>query len=334
MAVTIQRQKPPAPKRVVPNGQPIRGEPGSVLSEAVPVSEVKDSWIKMLLYGPNGVGKTTLACTFEKPLLLIAMERSVSGGARSVRKQPGVSVIRPGAPLLPDGKPDFDGLIDSAQCVEKVERLAEELKRHNPFKTIVFDHVTIYQDHWLERITGKPLPVQNGFGKVTQDEYTERSEKVKMGLVPWFELPCHTVFIGKEKDHNPPKEERVSAKTGKIQPDLRPRFIRGLQMESWVSVELGGQTAGWLQDAVEFACRLYIDREVKMERVESVLQGQKHVDYRETGEIEFVRALRTKVHPNFFSRFRSDDPDKLPEAIVRPTYQKILAAIEGRDIPE
>lgn len=317
---SLTKQKPPT------NNQVSAATAGSVLANAVSAESIPDSWIKMLLYGPNGVGKTTLACTFEKPLLLIAMERSPSGGARSVRKFQGVRVIRPGAPMLKPGIPDWDAPIDSVKCIDEVEQLARELSERNPFKTIVFDHVTVFQDHWLEKITGRSIQIGQGLGRVSGDDYTERSEKTKTSLIPWLGMPCHTVFVGKEKDHNPPKDEKVNPRTGKVQPDLRPRFIRGMQQESFVSVELGGGAAGWLQDACEYACRLYVDRE--MERVVSDIQGQKVVDYRETGK--FVRALRVKYHPNFFSRGRYDDPDNLPDAIPNPTYEKIIAAIEGR----
>jgi hypothetical protein len=318
MPAVPTRQKPPP----AANGPPIKAAPGSVLSKAIPASAIKDTWIKMLMYGPSGTGKTHLAGTFEKPLLHISLDKTPSGGARTVRKFPGVTCIRPGAL-------SFEEPIVAAECVAEMMRLADELKAHNPFKTVVFDHVTVFQDYVLEKVTGKMLPEQIGFGVVSGDEYRDRSEIVKTALRPWVDLQCHTVFVGKEKDHNPPRNETKNPKTGKVQPDMRPRFIRGLQQESCVTVNLGGGAADWLMDACEFICRLYMDKE--MEWTETEFQGVKTRSAVETGK--YVRALRIGYHPNFAARFRSDSPETLPEAIPEPSFAKIVAAIEGRYKP-
>lgn len=327
--VTKQRPGPgparPAPRLAATPSPVIRAAPGSVLSEAISAADIRDTFIKMLLYGPSGVGKTRLAGTFEKPLLFLALERTPSGGALTVRKVPGITALRPGTVSPdPDRPARFEDPIDGAQFVEKTDRLAQELKAHNPFKTVVIDHVSVFQDYILEKIVGRRLPEQIGFGTVSGDHYRDRAEATKQMLRPWVDLQCHTVFIGKEKDHNPPKQESVNPRTGKVQPDMRPRFIRGLQAESCVMVDLGGGSADWLVNACDYVCRLYMDREVK--RFETTLNDEVVVDYQPTGN--FVRALRIGYHPNYMARFRSDSTD-LPEAIVEPTYAKILAAIEG-----
>lgn len=317
---TLNRQKP-----VAANGQPISGKPGSVLAKAIPVSNLKDSFVKFLLYGGNGIGKTTLACSFEKPLLLIALERSESGGARSVRRVPGVNVLKPGWPAqVPWDAPDV--ILKAEDVIADMENLGEELKVKNPFKTVVFDHVTVFQDWVLETLVGHRLPEQLNFGTVSGDTYRDRAERTKTLLRPWVDMRCHTIFIGKEKDHNPPKEEKVNERTGKVQPDMRPKFLRGMQQESFISVDLGGAAVGWLSDACEFIGRLYMDREIER-KVNKLSGGQEHVQYVETGK--FVRALRIAYHPNYAARFRSDLPDSLPEAIPNPTYGKIKAAIDG-----
>lgn len=325
MPPAVSRQRPtdrPAPKKShEANGASARidAAPGSVLSKAISAADIRDTFIKMLLFGPSGVGKTHLAATFEKPLLVLALEKTPSGGARTVRKFPGVTVLRPGAD-------SFETPIVAEAFVAEMDRLVGEMKEHNPFKTVVIDHVTVFQDYVLEKIVGRPLPEQVGFGSVSGDAYRDRAEAMKQMLRPWVDMQCHTVFVGKEKDHNPPKSEAVNPRTGKVQPDMRPRFIRGLQQESCVSVNVGGGTADWLMDACEYACRLYMDREVKEFRTE--INGETVVDHQETGC--FVRALRVGYHPNFYARFRSDSPETLPEAIVSPTFDKIMAAIEGR----
>lgn len=328
MPVVVKRQQ------AAPNGPPPKptGKPGSILSRAIPVGNMRDSWIKMLLYGGNGIGKTTLACQFPKPLLLLSYERCPSGGARSVRKMDGVTWLRVGTPAGVD--PDDPQLVLKAEdVIGDTERLAAEMHESNPFKTVVFDHVTVFQDWVLEHVCGHAV-IQQGKGKVTTDQYVQRAETTKTLLRPWVDLPGHTVFIGKEKDHNPPRDEKVSPNTGKVQPDLRPRFLRGMQQESFVSVDLGGGTTGWLQDACEFACRLYMDKEVEVTEQEVTIMGKKskHRSERETGK--FVRALRTGYHPNYFARFRADVMGSVPDVIESPTWGKIKAAVDGQPINE
>ncbi len=295
---------------------------GTVLSEAFDIGQLEDSFVKMLVYGTNGVGKSTLACDFPKPLLLLALEPGLTGGARSVRKVPGVKYLH----LKPDRVQKRDGSWETTESITaKLFRLADELKASNPFATVVVDSVTSLQEIVLQEILGlDTLPAQLNFGTISGDSYRTRAERTKEALRPWVDLPCHTVFIGKEKDHNPPKEERVNEKTGKVQPDMRARFIRGLQQESFVTVDLGGGTASWLQDGCDYIGRLYFDREMLRQRV-----GATEI-VSETGK--FIRCLRIGYHPNFAARFRSDTPAELPEAIEQPTWLKIQAAIQGKKV--
>ena len=86
---------PPIPQKVVPAKPAPNGTPktGSLLSQARPVSEVVETYVRMCLYGPNRTGKTTLACQFPKPAILIALEPNKTGGAVSVSKIPGVEYL-------------------------------------------------------------------------------------------------------------------------------------------------------------------------------------------------------------------------------------------------
>ena len=69
----------------------------SILSRARAVDQLPQAPSKILLYGQNRVGKTWLACEAEKPLLLLSLEPSQSGGAETVRKVPGIKMLRLGS---------------------------------------------------------------------------------------------------------------------------------------------------------------------------------------------------------------------------------------------
>jgi AAA domain-containing protein len=294
------------PKTRPTNGQPSRA--GSVLQEARSVSEVSTNYVKILLYGVNRCGKTHLACTFPKPLLLVSFEPSDTGGAITAKQFQGIDIIQ-------------------IRTTEKASRLADELSRQSHYQTVVFDGVTSYQDIVLQEILGlSSLPEQLNFGTISGDNYRTRAERTKEGIRPWTKLPCHTVFLGKERDHNPPREDRVSEKTGKIQPDMRPRFLRGMQQDSFVAADLGGATTGWLQDNCPCVGRLYFDKE--MITTEQSVAGKKIQIVEESGK--YIRCLRIKYHPNYSAGIQSEKgDDNIPDVIENPTWEKIHAILKG-----
>lgn len=297
---------------------------GSLLARAVPASELDSDLIKMVIYGPNRVGKTWLACTFPKPLVLVCFELSPTGGARTVKKVPGVDVIR----VVPsDRKKLRKGEIRYTDC----DQYCADLLGSN-YLTAVVDSVTSMQDMVLKEILGwSQLPDQIEVGTITTDQYRERSEITRKILRGFINLPMHTIFTAKEKDMNPPEEKKVS-KRGKPVPDMRPKFIRGMQLESFVAPELGGATVGWLLDCCDYIGRLYMDKEVETVTNRLEINGKEHIseDWVETGR--FVRCLRCQYHPNFAAGFRSEHPEAVPEVIVEPTYEKIAAVIRGEKL--
>ena len=278
-----------------PTNLPERKPSGaSILSRAVPVEQLEDPHIHMLLYGRNGAGKTTLACQFPKPLLLVAVEPSKTGGARSVRRVEGVQVVR---------------LLES----DDVELLGRELVAQCEFATVVPDSASSLDEMVLADICGWSQTANMlRWGKVTQDQYTERSERMRKILRNYLELEAHVVIIANEKDHNPPE--------GKRNP-----MVRGIQDESFFAAAMGGGTARWLQDSCDYIAQLYVDRETK--RVTRKVAGKEVTSQEETGR--FIRKLRCGYHPNFAVRFRSETPEEVPDAIVEPTFEKIQAVIGG-----
>ncbi len=276
----------------------------------------------MGVYGDNRVGKTTLACTFPKPLLLVSFETNLTGGALSVRKVPGVTLLQ---------------ITRSADAFA----LADELKAECPFKTVVLDSATSLQDiHLIELLGLQSLPEQLDFNAVSADVYRARADRTKESLRPFLNLKTHTVVIAKELDHNPPKEEKVNPKNGKLQPDMRAKFIRGVGQKSFISFALGGATAGWLFDQLPNVGRLYLDKATEVVETRAVVNGKEVVTTEEVETGGYVRRLLTQRTDNYAAGFQSDTPGSVPLYIEQPGekevskgvtwYDKILAVIEGR----
>ena len=291
-----------------------------ILAKAVAVEDMARAPLKILLYGSNRVGKTTLACQFAKPLLLVSFEPIQTGGAESVRKVVGVHVLREGR--------------DFTKTQGTVE-LARELKagKHG-YATVVLDSASTMQDMVLREILDLPaVPDQMSWGMVGSDGYRQRSEKTREVLRPFLDLDVDTIILAKEKDHNPPKEERVNEKTGKVQPDMRPKFLRGVEQASFIAADLGGATTGWLQDACDCVARLFVEEEVKtttMTMNKGKPNEQDVVTHTPTGR--FIRYLRMGYHPNYAAGVRSCDPDCVPEVLPNPSAEKIVAILSGKKI--
>lgn len=297
-----------------PAGSKPRPSSGSILSQAVAVANLERAPLKVLLYGGNRVGKTTLACGFSKPLLLVSFEPAKSGGAESVRRIEGVHIVREGV--------HFKGLVGAVQ-------LANELKAGSEYRTVVVDSASSLQDLVLREILDLPAtPDQMSWGMVSSDQYRQRSEKTREALRPFLDLDVDTIILSKEKDHNPPKEEKYNERTGKTSPDMRPKFLRGLQQESFIAADLGGATVGWLQDCCDCICRLFVEEEVVTTK--TVINKKEVTQSRPTGK--YIRYLRTSYHPNFAAGVRSCQPEDVPEVIVNPTAAKLIEVIRGKPL--
>lgn len=295
---TIQKQHP---TRVVPKPS----SNGSVLARAVPVSDLKDDFLKFLIYGRNRTGKTTLACQFEKPLLIVSFEPGKRGGAKSVKKVAGVEFVR-------------------IEATEDAILLARELKTDRTFKSHLLDSASSLQDVALKELMGlDEAPVQLNWGLVPENVYRERSEKAKEIMRLFIDLPANTIITALEKDHKKPSE-----RTSKL--------MRGFEPESFFAADLGGATVDWLHNACDYIGQLYMAREVVTRKSKHKIAGKEveHSEEVETGKI--VRRLRTMYHPNFAAGFRSENPSSVPEFIEAKSpeemYAKIVKVIRGEKL--
>jgi hypothetical protein len=242
-----------------------------------------------------------------------------------VRKIPGITYVR----VVPNSSPRLKVREKTGEPVITVDEsigLSRELQAApGRFRSVVLDGATSCQDVILANILDLPeLPDQIGWGTASGDQYRERSEKTRETLRPWLDLALNTIILAREKDHNPPREEKVSA-SGKVSPDMRPRFLRGLQSESMIAADLGGATAGWLHDACSCVCRIYIGEELR-DRVIKLKQGTSKESV-PTGR--YIRYLRLAQHPNYWVGIRSRSPESVPEYIENPTWDKLAAVIRG-----
>lgn len=275
----VNKTLPPKPIAAKPSGN------GSILSRSRPIKEVVDDHVHLLLYGRNRIGKSTLACEFPKPLYLIPLEPAPNGGARSVLDVEGVTV----PPEVP------------VRTSKEVEAIGIELQNDTYFKTVVLDSGTSLDAIILAEVCGWSETItMNRWGKVSRDQYTERSETMRRILRVFLGLKKHVVICCNEKDHNTKEGDKPTASG----------MVHDLQYQSFFAAEMGGATTRWTQDGCDFICQLQLDKEIKVEtKTRKVpVAGGKPITETYEEEVDtgrLIRKLRMKQHPNYSAGSRS-----------------------------
>ncbi len=275
-----------------------RKRTSSVIDRAVPIADYEDLGFKINLYGRNGTGKTTLACTFTKPLLLLGFE----DGTKSVRKVKGVKFLRVRATAQ-------EVKAANEVCLTDLPELAGDTPEK--YRTVVLDTATSLQDLVLQEILGlDKVPVQSAWGAVTMDQYRTRSEKTREFMRLFLDLPMHVVVLAQEKDHSK-KAEEGSEQSELIQP--------------FMASSLGVSTCGWLHDNCDYICQTLIREETVQKPVP--ISGKTKTRPVKTGLVEYC--LRTLPHPIYASKLRVPRETEIPDVIVDPDFDKIMELIQG-----
>ena len=160
--------------------QSFRSAKGSnVLSRIQPVS-MGTCGLKVNVYGRSGTGKTTFACTFPKPLLIIGAE----DGTRSVHNVPGVEFVQ-------------------VTSSTEVSELAQHVQEKARWKTVVLDSASSLQDIILKEILGlEELPAQKSWGLATRDQWGQCAIQAKEHLRSLLNLSCNVVVLAQEREFN------------------------------------------------------------------------------------------------------------------------------------
>ena len=114
---------------------------------------IKDKKLKVLIYGPSGVGKTRFACTFPKPYVF-----DFDNGMLSVR---GIDV-------------EYDTYFDEDKNGKNVTSALKEFKKKmaslsDSYETLVIDSVTTLQDYSMNellRLNNREEPTLHEWGRL------------------------------------------------------------------------------------------------------------------------------------------------------------------------
>lgn len=222
--VEIRRSNP------VPNNRPPLPQQG-VLGRIKPVTE-NQSPLKVAVYGRAKSGKTRLASTFPKPMLLIGTE----DGTKSIATTRGVDFVK-------------------IRSSEELGELTEECKKRR-WKSVALDTAGGLQDLILKEILGlDEIPLQKSWGLTDQGVWGVINAQCKERLDKLLALTTRAgmdvCIIAHEREY---KVDGVSS-------DL---------IKPHVSVSLSPGTGTWLEGSVDYLCQTFIRDEIRREIVDGV----------------------------------------------------------------
>lgn len=291
------------------------GETG-ILGRIAPVGS-SATGIKLCVYGRGKTGKTRLACSFPKPLLLIGTE----DGTKSVSNIPGVDFIRvaTGSELTELVEYVSEGGLSYWKLQSKA--WAKQTSRTgDSYAGVCLDTAGGFQDIILKDVLGLDEVPVSKFRKAAKGESWGITDKANWGVIgTQFKeringlirladtLGTNVVVIAHERNFT--SDEAA---------------VSDVMLPS-VGAALTPSVAGWLNGACDYICQTYIRQE--QEVVETKIGDKTVQTWKPTGGIEYC--LRIGQHPVYMTGFRVPDGVELPESIVDPSYNKLERLIRG-----
>ena len=198
---------------------------GGVAKKIKPVAEaIEEDYLKALIHGRSASGKTTFACDFPKPLLIIDCKEK---GTKSVRNVDGVFVYR-------------------ATTFEEVqEALWFLIANKDGYKTVIVDTVSQLQALAITVVLGsKAKTVKGGlrWGSITQSQYGDIAQNMKSLISDFKDLNMHVVFLAQERVFTVEEDEEEDADA--LLPEVGPSVMPSI--------------AGSLNAAVDYAFSTFV----------------------------------------------------------------------------
>jgi hypothetical protein len=298
---------PPTTKKTYPLFPESNGGKKSVLDRIKPIGFDRDDGLKVLLYGKSGTGKTTTWATFPGPILSLIC----SGG-----KQPGE--------LRSIDTPEYRNKIKTVtlEAVSEMDEVLDAMVKMD-YRTLVLDHASGLQDLILKELLGLdevPLSKHRQAGKgeswslISQQQYGQLAIIGKKLFHDMLSLDMNVVIIAQER------EDKPTEGTGEaLMPYIGPAMTPSL--------------AFWLQPACDYVVQTFV-RQKEVESKQTVGQGKmaKEVTLRQkVRSVEYC--LRTAPSEMYATKFRVPKGTPLPDVIIDPDYDKIIALIRGYSEP-
>lgn len=252
----------------------------------------------MLVYGASGTGKTTFVGSFPGRTRWF-----VCSGAGNPEELRSINTPEHRERVVPI-------------VIESIDQFREEVAGGEPYDNNVLDHASGFADLVIKELLGLdrvPVTKARAAGKgeswslVSQQQYGQLAVICKEAFRDFLNLPGNVVFISQERVFNN-KDEGAN--------DL---------LAPTVGAALTPAVAGWLGPAVSYVVQTF-KRPRMVEKTHEVA-GKTITTLARGKGVEYC--LRTGPHDVFMTKFRIPKGRDLPDEIVDPDYDKLIALING-----
>lgn len=242
-----------------------------------------------VFYGRSGTGKTTVAASFPKPILLLDVSDS---GDESVADVTGLEVM-------------------DVRSWDDFEIAYWWLKKHpKHYKTLVVDTASQLQIMAIKKVLedkGKSDERAGEWGVMTKQEWGQVASLMKMWITNLRDLPMEVVIVAQDRVFNVGDEDAAEGLDPEVGPGLSPSIARHLNASfHWIG------------------CTFVRSRTVKV-KLKNPPKGKS--PYVERSKIEYC--MRVGPNPTYITKMRKPKDITPPDVIVDPTYDKLIGIIKG-----
>lgn len=192
---------------------------GNILAKAQPVNET-DAFVTSLFYGRSGTGKTTLASTFPKKLLLLDFRDKGTDSIKDVAKIDVISMFN----------------------WEDLEAIYWALKKgDHDYKSLALDTISGMQDLVIRKV--KEDSKMDEEDALSRRNWGEVSGMMNQWLMNLRDLPLHVVFLAPDRTKNiRDEEEEQEHEEGQLEPEVGPAVIPSVARTINAAVKVLGNT--------------------------------------------------------------------------------------------
>ncbi len=254
-------------------------------ARAVEVAEYRS----FVFYGRSGTGKTTLACSFPSPILLLDIKDEGTDSVSDVK--------------------DVD--VREIEDTDDIEEMYYWLKKHpNAYKTVIIDTVSMWQNMVITELVGdkgRKGKAAGDWGSMTQKNWGKVAGVMKEWLVNYRdlakELEINVVFIAQDRVFNMSDDE--NDRDDQIAPEVGPALSPAVAKVLNAAVSVIGNTFIRTRKKI---------KEVKGKKIKEEVQ-----EY----------CLRIGPNPSYVTKVRKPKSVAAPAFIADPTYEDVLELIKG-----
>lgn len=183
------------------------------------------------------------------------------------------------------------------------------LQKHpDEFKTIVIDTVSQLQSLVVEKVLNdkkKDASKAGDWGSMTKREWGDVAQIMKSWIVNIRDLPMEVVFLAQDRVFNLDEDGAGNSEEEILTPEVGPRLSPSVASTLNAAVSVVGNTF------------------VRIRRFKKEINGK----IKEKEKKEYC--LRIGPNPIYVTKLRKPKSIELPDVIVNPEYEDLMAAIKG-----